>query len=226
MAFFFLSYFFLIPLIELNIYYLHVKVDLPMILCLTQEYGPSFYMITFGSWNVKGFDVNKFKVVSFSMYDIFCVSESLVANGAHVSLPGYKHIMHPATKLKKLGRPSGWILVYYKAHLHKGITVVSKSAQCVWLKLHKTFFNISKDIFLCALYIKPSSSAAEAEMAYNILSNSVINHSEPGDIILMGDFNSRTVHTQDYALCDRNHSGKHSIPLPDDYIFDTTETKS
>ena len=61
---------FLIPLIALNIYYLHVNVDLPMILCLTQEYDPSFYMITFGSWNVKSFDVNKFKVVSFSMYDI------------------------------------------------------------------------------------------------------------------------------------------------------------
>ena len=67
---------------------------------------------------------------------------------------------------------------------------------------------------------KPSSSAAEAEMAYNILSNSVINYFEFGDIILMGDFNRRTGHTQGYALCDRNHSGRHSIPLPDDYIFD------
>ena len=42
-----------------------------MILCLTQEYDHSFYMITFGSWNVKDFDINKFKVVSFSMYDVF-----------------------------------------------------------------------------------------------------------------------------------------------------------
>ena len=146
-------------------------------------------------------------------------------NDAHVSLPDHKHIMHPATKSKKRGRPSGGILVYYKAHLHKGITVISKSAQCVWLKLHKTFFNISKGIYLCALYVKPSSSAAEAEMAYNILYSSVINYSELGDIILMGDFNNRMGYTQDYALCDRNHSGRHSIPLPDDYIFGSVKPR-
>ena len=93
------------------------------------------------------------------------------------------------------------------------------------VKTSQNIFNISKDIFRCVLYIKPSNSAAEAEMTYNILSNSITNYSEFGDIILMGYFNSRTGHTQDYALCDRNHGIRHSIPLPDDYNLDSVKPR-
>ncbi len=65
----------------------------------------------------------------------------------------------------------------------------------MWIKLDKTFFFLKNDIFLCNCYIRPDTSELhkQPDMDYfETLREEIAVYSTLGEIIFMGDFNSRT----------------------------------
>ena len=119
-------------------------------------------------WNIHGLGKssvfqNKFQNIDFlnkiKTNDIIILSEIW---GHEISdLPGFDIITinHPKKqKAKKSGRFSGGILIAVKPFLKQGITFIKKSANFIWCKLDKDFFNLSKDTFMCACYIPPNDS--------------------------------------------------------------------
>ena len=59
----------------------------------------------------------------------------------------------------KKGRKSGGILLYCKSYLKPSIKVIKYYNTYIWFEIHKSlFFNIHKNIRICAVYFPPESS--------------------------------------------------------------------
>ena len=67
----------------------------------------------------------------------------------------------------------------------------------LWLKLDKIFFGLSQDVYLCAVYIPPISSP-HYDNDFISLEGEVSTFSNKGNIVLIGDFSSRTGQNPDF----------------------------
>ena len=83
------------------------------------------------------------------------------------------------------------VLVFYKSKYRKGITRQQSLMEkdVIWVRLDKTFFGLSRDIFVAAAYRPPRESTLGT--FYSKLEKDITKYSSKGDIILIGDFNSR-----------------------------------
>ena len=59
----------------------------------------------------------------------------------------------------------------------------------IWVRLDKTFFGLNRDIFVAAAYRPPRESTVGT--FYSKLEKDITKYSSKGDIILIGDLNSR-----------------------------------
>lgn len=91
------------------------------------------------------------------------------------------------------------------------------------MKLVKTFFGFTHDIYLCAVYVPPITSS-HYENDLQILEEEICSLSNKGKILLIGDFNYRTAENPDFMVDDSStinlFDGKDI--LPDDYKSDIT----
>ena len=104
-----------------------------------------------------------------------------------MNIPGFWDYSQIRVKNKKHGRYSCGITVFAKDEIRDEIKV---SEGFIWLKMSKTFFNFSNDIFLCASYIPPKQSTSHSNINYdyfNELSNSIFRFIYKGNICLLGD---------------------------------------
>ena len=112
---------------------------------------------------------------------------------------------------KKSGnkRHGGIVLLVKKQFVNnKAVTFYKSSTpDIVWLKLDRKYFNEKNDIFICTAYISPSNYSRKNDFSddpYDILTMEIAKYSQKGDIILTGDFNSRTGIADDYIINDQN----------------------
>ena len=64
----------------------------------------------------------------------------------------------------------------------------------VWLKLDSTFFSFEENVFLCGAYIPPENSknvVSQNTEYFEILGDAVSRYSEQGQVLIMGDLNTR-----------------------------------
>ena len=64
----------------------------------------------------------------------------------------------------------------------------------LWIKLDAKLFNLMNNLYLCAAYIPPQYSkniTCKKVDYFQHLNDSIIKYSNKGNIMLMGDFNSR-----------------------------------
>ena len=86
--------------------------------------------------------------------------------------------------------------------------------------MDKDFFNLENHLYVCAVYMKPSLNKVDSEENFNRFSSTVSKYSVTGNFMLMGDFNARTGTEPDFIQSERNYEHRHTIPLPEDYIYD------
>jgi exonuclease III len=88
--------------------------------------------------------------------------------------------------------------------------------ESIFIKLKKEFFSLENDVFVCFVYLVPSSSAVlhrdhMPDDLFEDIQTKLAKYDRRGDIIILGDLNSRTGGLQEYI---RNDSNEHLPVLP------------
>ena len=150
---------------------------------------------SFGSFNIQGGVTNKTRFSEvrelISSCDLFSLQETWLLPGESVSVPGFKAFKSNRKPKKKAKKGVDGVLVLYKSKYRKGITrqPSTNEKDIIWVKLDKTFFGFNKDIFVAAGYRPPRESTLGT--FYQKLEKDITKYSFKGDIILLGDLNSR-----------------------------------
>ena len=90
-------------------------------------------------------------------------------------------------------------MIYCRKNISGGITKLNNNhSDLQWLKLDKSFFGLESDLYICVCYIKPENSvAANEEDIFEIMSQDLDKYSTLGQIMLLGDLNSRVGQRQE-----------------------------
>lgn len=115
---------------------------------------------------------------------------------------------------------SGGLSIYIKNYIRKGGKFLEhETSDYIWLKLDKSFFGISRHIYICFLYDPPAESTYSRQFdadIFSLIEKDISKRSKDGDIILAGDFNARTGDEPDLI---RGDSSNHT-PLFNSYSPD------
>ena len=72
--------------------------------------------------------------------------------------------------------------------------IASRKNDFLWIKLDKSFFGLKQDLYICNCYIPPETSEVHKISGapyFEIFNEEVIKFSTQGEILLLGDMNSR-----------------------------------
>jgi len=157
-------------------------------------------------------------------HDLLCSFISVFVS-LDLIVPHFQHLSLHRKKSKTSKRNSGGIVIYIRDYL-----VTDKSLFCeseddiLWLRLDGKLFSLENDLFVGLSYIMSERSGRFNLIEHNvfdILSEYIAckhNHTNGQyNILLSGDFNSRTSVNRDYI--DFDTSGEF-LSLPDDYTAD------
>ena len=167
------------------------------------------------SWNIHGLTGEKKENSEFvnilEKHDICFMFESWCDSSSNVDLNGYvSHNFYRKFRHRKARRNSGGIILYYKEDIQEGIQIIKNHFDTIiWVKLDKTFFKLSEDIFLCGVYIwgegSPVYNNINADL-FDILENDLCTYDSKGNVYLFGDFNSRVGTKNDFIVHDKLNS--------------------
>ncbi len=159
------------------------------------------YNLKIGSHNIQGGAAGKLKhydlISLVSKFDIYCIQECWIDSSVQViSMPGYEVYRSLRTKGNKK-RVFGGCLVFVKDELHNRHVQKrnSKYEDLLWVWLDGKFFDLPTDVYLCCAYIPHEKSVIHEERGldpYKILAEETAAYQKKGQILYMGDFNSRT----------------------------------
>ena len=170
------------------------------------------------SWNIQSANTiegNKFDIPSFqktiNSHDFACLQE--IRKDVHFK--GYRSICNT-----RKGNKSGGVGILIKNELAEGTELVKNEQNTDYLicRLDKDFFNLTTDLFIVNVYIKPyNSSSSNLESngldTIKIIESTINDLREHGEVILCGDFNAR-IGNQSGMI---SHDSCDFIPLPCDY---------
>ena len=128
-------------------------------------------------------------------FDMFAVNETWITKeNKNIFIENYKFF--PASRNKEMGKIRGGIGWFVYEKLRKWIKIMYdiSNETFLWCKLDKTFFNFDDDLFVCSVYIPPEYSSREKRLKkdhFKLLLET-IRTLKSTNIILIGDFNSRT----------------------------------
>ena len=153
-------------------------------------------------------------------YDIIGLTVTHTNVDTHINIPGYHTYQVCRPRHNKTKKNSGGLAVLVKNSLRDGVSFMQSSCRdIVWAKLKKEFFVIDCDIYIGIIYISPKNSSftqSNTVQIWEVLEDEICKHSSSGQIILMGDFNSRTGNLPDYIQNDDTVY----TPTPDMYLPD------
>jgi hypothetical protein len=153
--------------------------------------------------------------------DIICLLETHCPFQVSLILPNFSAVHLSRSKNKKTNTISGGISVFVKSELKPGIKLLQHSNNdYIWIKLCKSFLGIQEDIYLCYLYNPPENSSYTQSLEtdiFEIIENDIVNYSEKGKILIMGDLNARRGKESDFI---ENEEHDSNIPRFDDYTPD------
>ena len=195
-----------------------------------------------GAWNVNSIwtRINSFRYNKINdsnvlevllKYKIFCLIEThhISTESDLLHIPNYKcfDLCRKKDPSKRRFKASGGLAAYVHDSIRPGVTRMPESGtEAIILKMKKEFFGLSRDIFICFAYCVPASSnvlnsPTMPDDIYDDLCSKLAKYAPMGDLILMGDLNSRTQELLDYIP---NESYDY-VPLNDElYNIDTIGT--
>lgn len=93
-------------------------------------------------------------------------------------------------------RTSGGMILMINKNIRQVVSILKNSnSEIQWLKLCKTFFDLNKDIYVCFVYMPPSTSSYAIRHYLYIMGTlcfDVMNYGKLGFLVICGDFNART----------------------------------
>ena len=107
-----------------------------------------------------------------------------------------------------------------KKCISNGVTVLPvTNSNFSWIKLHNSYFNLAKDLYICFLHIPPVNSTYSRKHGdqFEHLSESIVSFANKGSIMICGDINARTATDLDFILSDSETGLSEYDP---EYIFD------
>ena len=134
-------------------------------------------------------------------FDMCCLTETFIDYDFQSDkFSDYTFITSPAKKLSHRGRKSGGVIVCFRTKFSPYVNQVEVNCDnTVVVRIDKSLFSISKDIFLVGMYVPPCESAAHGmtENGFGIesLEQCVMDLQESFDdfhLIVCGDLNART----------------------------------
>ena len=208
-----------------------------LLICTTNYSQNLLYMrLSIGSWNINGIthridqSLRSFKTEDpdfqayISKHDIVGILETKVGANDPINIRGYKSFQISRKKSKN-NRFYGGICVAVKEYIANGITVLKpkEGSESIWVKLDRHFFNISKDYYVCFVYVSPDKSGREFGIdVYDGIVNEIAFYSAKGQCIILGDMNAHTQLEPDHIVNDENFD---DLNLPEDYVPDTPKRR-
>ena len=181
-----------------------------------------------GAWNIDGLHsriggIRTSKLTfapvinSLQNVDIFCLSETHCESSDVINVEGYHVVQRFRPQSLRAPHAFGGLAVGIKINLLKGVKFLpSKTSEFMWFKLCKSFFGIKRDLYVCSLYVSPSSSSysQRSEDIFSLIEQDIAKFSLLGNCMLLGDFNARTSLEPNYIVND-------SLNVHSDYVLDT-----
>ena len=187
------------------------------------------HRLQLGHWNLNGLMSKHFglklenedvlKVINSC--HIFGVTETHLLPSYGKQLVGYKDFHSFRKQGKRKNYNSGGLSVYIRDE-RDGVSVKhGETPDFIWVELKKQYFNLQENVYIGFVYIAPVNSNINDRdcTAYESLEKDISKFSLKGDVMLLGDFNSRVSRLSDYI---NNDDDKHT-PIPDTYISDECE---
>ena len=162
----------------------------------------------------------------FQNNDFVLLTETWLNELCDVSVQGYHlYQLNREDKKHNTKRDSGGIALYIRNELCHYCELVKKdSDDIIWLKINKSLLNLADDLYLCLCYIIPAGSTREGLTENNVLdriSDFIVQLANETNncynILICGDFNSRTGSEHDFVIFDNNDNIE---VLPEDYVLD------
>ena len=158
--------------------------------------------------------------------DLILLTETWTCKLSDIAVNGFHEVrLDRLVKNKSAKRNSGGIAIYIKDWLFKHTKVIKcESDDIIWLKIKGQIFNFVHDVYLCLCYIIPYGSSREPLVEVSVLDRisdfilQIVNENNNCyNLIVCGDFNSRTSTCQDFVIYD-NNANTHALPYG--YIID------
>ena len=136
-------------------------------------------------------------------FDLICIQESWLTDSQTIDIQDYQYFRSDRHKGKVL-KKGGGVVLFFKKEFKKGLTKIkSKNPDNMWIKLNSNFFGLKNDTYLLCSYIPPRDSKIHKD--YDIFNNidiEISSFSHRGDIIIMGDLNSRVASLNESYVLD------------------------
>ena len=147
-------------------------------------------------------------------HDICFLTETMKNDESNLNLPNFWDHSLTRVKTKTAGRYSEGITVVVKSELRAGIKVPHKSEGFLWIRLQKDFFHLDHDLYMCGIYIPPSSSDKEllSKVDYfGYLLSQITRFGNLGNVMLVGDLYFR-------VSFEGSDASEHNIPFINDIL--------
>ena len=120
------------------------------------------------------------------------------------SIPGFTAISTCTAKPKSNSacRISGGISLLFKTKLQSMVTIERLTKNTLWCRIDKSLLNSTKHLYLCGIYIPPIKSHYFDEDIFEKLE--ILQFSQKGNMLLLGDFNARTSKLDDFISKEGN----------------------
>lgn len=166
----------------------------------------------------------------FDRNDIIMFTEAWSNESVDLNMCDFQHFPLHNQRGKSAKRDSGGIIINVRdKNVNDKCLFFQSEDDILWLRLDGGLFSLADDLFIGSCYAMPESSGRFNLQAQNIFdrlfdSVSVINNSTDGqcNILLSGDFNSRTSDNADFIHFDGNDDFN---LLLDDYTVDITRPR-
>ena len=119
-------------------------------------------------------------------------------------------------------RGYGGVIVYVRHEIEDSVEVLSKESEKIWLLFDKTKLGLAEDLLICACYVIPANSSAQAHIDVDMFDLVSVDIRRFKDLhpsacmLICADWNGRTGELDDFVRYDNPVH----LPLPNNYIAD------
>ena len=168
--------------------------------------------LSIASWNINGLknkSIDKGRdpelIAEIKKHHMVCLSETHTGNDYTIEIDGFDTtIIKTRPICKKINKYyGGMILCIRKDIKHGTVLQENTSTECIWVKIGKKAFNLTKDLYVGFNYILPGNSThlhALAKDPIEDLDRTICSLKAKGNVLVMGDLNGRTGLRDDFIF--------------------------
>ena len=160
------------------------------------------------SWNINGptqTNLSDDVLGKFlTKFDIILLSETWSSEGDNFELCGYTFYNYPRQlRNQKAKRGSGGLGIFVWNDIANVVTCVKYTKDIIaWIKLDKDYFGLETETYIANIYCVPAGSTYPIDDPFDILLHDLSQLPGPWQILVCGDYNTRTGTVNDYMIHD------------------------